>query len=90
MRLPTWYTRGLIIWLFAAPAFWAFSAALNGQPFFSFGELAGPSTGAGWQIGLVLQLGILAVLAFPLTALPIAAAAAWRESRQRNTSNAQD
>jgi hypothetical protein len=71
MKLPRWYKLLCAFWTFGAPSFWLFASALNGLPFFSLPQLAGPSEGAGWQISLVIQLVIFVVLLAPITALPL-------------------
>jgi hypothetical protein len=88
MKLPVWYKRGLPIWLFAAPGFWWFATGFNGLSFFSFPGLNGPEMGAGWQIGLVIQIGIYALLLFPVTALPIAVVASKSSNRHGESPNA--
>ncbi|RSU58398.1 hypothetical protein DAH55_02295 [Sphingomonas koreensis] len=70
MKLPRWYTYMCAIWAIAAPSFWWLATGLGGLPFFSLPELAGPSSGAGWQIGLAVQIMVFALLLAPITALP--------------------
>ena len=70
MKLPRWYKVTCVIWAVGAPSFWGFATAFNGLPFFSLPQLAGPSEGAGWQMSLVVQLVIYAILLAPITTLP--------------------
>jgi hypothetical protein len=71
MRLPRWYRRTCAIWLVGAPLFWWFATGFHGEPFFSLPRLNGPSSGGGWEIGLVIQLSILAALLAPVTTFPL-------------------
>jgi hypothetical protein len=90
MKLPTWYTKGLLVWVFAAPAFWWFASGFSDEGFFSLPILASPEEGAGWQISLILQIMLFALLLFPITALPLAVAKSAYKNRHRNKFDAED
>lgn len=72
MSFPRWYKIMLPIWAVLASAFWWFATSFNGLPFFSLPQLASSLDGAGWQIGLAVQLILLAALVAPLSLLPLA------------------
>ena len=87
MKIPRWYKAVALLWLLIIVPFWWLAAEFNGYSFFSLPKLSGPSEGAGWQVGLAVQLAVISAFLAPPLLLPFVLLRARWPNRD---SNAQD
>jgi hypothetical protein len=67
MRVPQWYLRQLVVWLFTGLPFQWFFTAFNGLSFFSLPDAPGPNGPS-----LVIWIFAIIFLYHPVLTIPVA------------------